>query len=119
MLDRLLQPRDLRADLVIAALDGRHALAHRAMERTLALDRGLGGALVRERGLHLDFPRARSAVVHLRAAVELLQPQREQLRGETALLLFEGLIAPCRGGLAMQMPDLLLHLIAHVLQALE
>src|SRR6185437_410801 len=108
VLDALLEARDLRPDLVIAALDGRDALAG-----------GRGGPLIRERRLHLELPRARRAVVDLRATVELPQAQREQLRRQAPLLVLQRLVAPRGRGLALQVPDLLLDLIAHVLQALE
>src|SRR6185437_3383199 len=119
MLDRLLEARDLRPDLVVAALHGREALAHRAVVSALALDRSLRGTLIGERRLHLDLTRARGAVVDLGAAVELLQAKRQELRRQAALLFLQRLVAPRRGGLPLQVPDLLLDLIAHVLQALE
>ncbi len=62
---------------------------------------------------------AHRAVLHLRAAVEVAQPQRQQFRGKRALLLLELLVAARGIGLALQVADLLLDLVAHVLQALE
>src|SRR6185437_417543 len=89
MLDRLLEARHLRADLVVAALHARDALARRAVLCPLGLDGRLRGALVRERRLHLDLAGAGSAVVHLGAAVELLQAKREQLRRQAPLLVLQ------------------------------
>ena len=74
---------------------------------------------VGERGLHGQLALAHRRVVHLRAAVELAQPQRQQFRVQPPLLLLERLVAPRGRGLALQVADLLVDLIAHVLQALE
>ena len=57
--------------------------------------------------------------MHLGAAVQLAQAQRQQLGGERALLLLQRLVAARGGGLALQVADLLVDLVAHVLQALE
>ncbi len=51
--------------------------------------------------------------------VKLTQAQGEQLRGQSPLLLLQRLIASRRGGLALQVADLFLDLIEHVLQALK
>ena len=74
---------------------------------------------VGEGRLHGELALAHRRVVHLRAAVELAQPQRQQFGGQAPLLLLERLVAARGRGLALQVADLLLDLVAHVLQALE
>ena len=119
VLDRLLEPRDVGSDLVVAALHRRQTLAVSRLHRTLLLDRGLGGALRGERLLHGELAPAHRGVVHLAAAVEVPQAQRQELRGEASLLLLQRLVAPGGRRLTLQVPDLLLHLVAHVLEPLE
>src|SRR5438067_1762127 len=119
VLDRLLEPRDVGSDLVVAALHRRQTLAVRGLHRTLLLDHGLGGALRGERLLHGELAPAHRGVVHLAAAVEVPQAHRQELRGEASLLLLERLVAPGGRRLTLQVPDLLLHLVAHVLEPLE
>src|SRR5207244_6955889 len=58
-------------------------------------------------------------IVYLRAAVEIAQAQRQQLRGEAPLLLLQRLVTPRASRLALQVADLFFDLIAHVLQPLE
>ena len=50
------------------------------------------------------------------AAVELAQPQRQQLGGQRALLRLELLVAAGGIGLALQVADLLVDLVAQILQ---
>src|SRR2546429_482521 len=119
VLDRLLEPRDVGSDLVVAALHRRQTVAVSRLHRTLLLDRGLGGALRGERLLHGELAPAHRGVVHLAAAVEVPQAQRQELRGEASLLLLQRLVAPGGRRLTLQVPDLLLHLVAHVLEPLE
>src|SRR5439155_1120609 len=94
------------------------------LERLLArLERRAGALLGLLRGLALgreprDLP-AHRGVVHLAAAVEVPQAQRQELRGEASLLLLQRLVAPGGRRLTLQVPDLLLHLVAHVLEPLE
>ncbi len=57
--------------------------------------------------------------MHLRAAVEVAQAQRQHLRREPALLFLESLVAARGGCLALQVADLLIHLVAQVLQPLQ
>src|SRR5207244_1442796 len=83
----------------------------------LGLLRGL--ALRGERRLHAELAPAHRGVVHLAAAVEVPQAQRQELRGEASLLLLQRLVAPGGRRLTLQVPDLLLHLVAHVLEPLE
>src|SRR5207253_6451529 len=102
-----------------SGLHRRQTLAVSRLHRTLLLDRGLGGALRGERLLHGELAPAHRGVVHLAAAVEVPQAQRQELRGEASLLLLQRLVAPGGRRLTLQVPDLLLHLVAHVLEPLE
>ena len=61
---------------------------------------------------------AHGRIVYLRAAIEVAQLERDELRGQAALAVFQRLVAPRGGGLALQMADLLLDLVAQVLQPL-
>src|SRR5690242_3260058 len=119
VLNRLLEPRYLCADLVVACLHCRNVIALLGVEGALLLDRRFGGSLISERGLHRHLTLTHGAVVHLSAAVQIAQLQREQLGREAPLLLLETLIATCGGSLSLQVSDLLLYLIAQILQALE
>ena len=89
------------------------------MELALAVDRGFGRALVGECRLHREIALTHRGVVHLGAAVEFPQPQREHFGGEATFVLLHRLVAARGRGLALQMADLLLDLVAQVLQPLE
>src|SRR5438874_163438 len=119
VLDRLLEARDLGADLVVAALHRRQPLAVYGVRRALLLDRAFRGALLGECALHGELALAHRRIVYLRAAVQIAQAQRQQLRGQTPLLLLQRLVTPRARRLALQVANLLFHLIAHVLQPLE
>ena len=58
-------------------------------------------------------------IAHPRLRIETLQAQRKQLRLQFALLFLERLIATRGGRLALQMADLLLDLLAQIIQAIE
>ena len=62
---------------------------------------------------------AHRAVLHFGARIDLAQTQREQLGREAALGFLEHLVAARGRGLALQVADLLVDFVAHVLQALE
>ena len=119
VLDRLLEARDLGADLVVAALHHRQPLAVCGVRRALLLDRAFRGALLGECALHDELALAHRRIVYLRAAVQIAQAQRQQLRGQTPLLLLQRLVTPRARRLALQVANLLFHLIAHILQPLE
>ena len=53
------------------------------------------------------------------SAIQTLQAQRQQLRLQLALLLLERLIAPRGRGLALQVADLLLDLLAQIVQPVQ
>ena len=119
MFDRLLEARDFRTHLVVTPLHRRHAVAVRSVHRALLLERRLGRAQLGELGLQRELALAQRRVVHLRAAIEVAQLERDELRGQAALAVFQRLVAPRGGGLALQVADLLLDLVAQVLQPLE
>ncbi len=89
------------------------------VDGALLFQRRLGGALVGERRLHGDIALAHRAVLDLRAAVQVAHLQRQQLGQRPALLILERLVAPRRAGLPLQVADLPVDFIAHILQALQ
>ena len=117
--DGLFGAADLRADFVVARLHGADAFGLFVLIDALRLDGGFGGALVGERLLHRELAFAHGAVLHLGAGIDFAQAQCQQLRGEAALGFLEGLVAARGRGLALQVADLLVDFVAHVLQALE
>jgi hypothetical protein len=119
VLDALLGAGDLRANLEVAPLHRRHAFALLGMKDALLLERRLGRALLGKLALHGKFSCAHRAVVRVRAAVKLAQPQRQKLRRQKPLALLQRPVAPRGRGLALQMANLLVDFVAHVLQALE
>ena len=119
MLDRLFEARDVRAHLVVVRLYSREAVGAGGVHRTLLLDGGLGGALRGELTLHGELAFAHRGIMHFGAAVEVAQAQRQNLGDEPSLLLLQRLITARGRRLALQVADLFLDLIAHVLQPLE
>ena len=117
--DGLFGAADLRADLVVARLHGAHALGLLVLVDALRLDGRFRGALVGERLLHRELAFAHRAVLHLGAGIDLAQPQCQQLRGQAPLGFLERLVAARGRRLALQVTDLLVDFVAHVLQALE
>ena len=61
----------------------------------------------------------RGRIAHPCLRIETLQAQRKHLRLQFALLFLQRLIAPRGGRLTLQMPDLLLDLLAQIIQAIE
>src|ERR1700722_271907 len=115
--DILLGAGDLGPELVIAALHACRSRAQLAVEIALLFNRGFRRALVRQRLLHIQFARAYRTVLHRRAAVEFAQPQRQQFGGQHTLLRLQVLIAAGDVGLALQVADLLVDLVAQILQS--
>src|SRR5882757_9556110 len=99
VLNRLLEPRYLRAYLVITALDGRDVITLLGMKRPLLLDCSLRCTLIGERRLHRELAFAHCAIVHFGAAVQITQLQCKQLGGQAPLLLLERLVATRRRSL--------------------
>ena len=62
---------------------------------------------------------AHGAVLHLRARVDFAQAQGQQFGRQPALGFLQGLVTARGRGLALQVADLLVDFVAHVLQALE
>src|ERR1700691_2434675 len=114
--DVLLGAGALRAKLVVAALHARRRIAQLAMEIALLLDRRFRRALVRQCLLHVQFARAHGTVLNRSAAVEFARPQRQQFGGQGTLLRLEVLVTARGVGLALQVPDLLVDLVAQILQ---
>ncbi len=119
VLQRLLRARDLRAERVAAPLHLAQAVGLRDLVFALLVERRLGGPLLGELLLQHQVAIAHGTVVDGRAAVDLAQAQGEQLGGQPALVILHFLVAPRCGRLALQVADLLLDLVAQVLQALE
>ena len=119
VLDRLLAARGLGADLVAHRLHGGERLGLARVVRAALLDRGLGGAQAGDRGLERDVALARALRARDGLAVEVLELEREQLGPELALLLLQRLVAARGHGLALQVADLLVELLAQVVQAIE
>ena len=117
--DRLLGAADVRADFVVARLHRAHALGLLVLVDALRLDGGFGGALIGERLLHRELALAHGAVLHFGAGIDFAQTQREQFGGEPAFGFLQRLVAARGGGLTLQMADLLVDFVAHVLQAFE
>ena len=119
VVDGLLGARDFGADLVVAAL---HFGEHRRLRVVLlsrTLDRGLDRALLRDRRLQREVALVQDCLARGRFALHFAQLEREQLRVRLPLLLLERLVAARRGGLALQVAQLLLDLVAQVAEARE
>ena len=119
VLDLLFGTRDIGTDRIETPLDLTHRIGLLGMEGTLRLDRRFGAAQIGERRLHRKLALAHGRILHLRAAVEIAQTQREQLCREAALLLLQHLVAASTSGLTLQVTDLLVDLVTQVLQPLE
>jgi hypothetical protein len=117
--NRLFCTADVGAYLVVTRLHRAHALGLLVLVDALRLDGGLCSALVGQRLLHPELAFTHRAVLHFGARIDLPQSQGEQLGREPAFGFLDDLVAAGGGRLALQMPDLLVDLVAHVLQALE
>ena len=117
--DALLDPSYFGAGFVKAALNGAQRICIRGLVGANALDLCLGFAQIREHRLHRSFATRCRGIANPGFRIKTLQPQRQQLRGQLSLLFFERLIAAGGGGLALQVADLLLHLFAQVVQAIQ
>ena len=89
------------------------------MDGALLFQRRLGTALVGQGRLHGDIALAHRAVLHLRAAVQVPHLERQQLGQRPALLVLERLVAARRAGLPLQVADLAVDFVAHVLEPLQ
>ena len=119
VLDALFDPRDFGARLVVARLYGAERVGLRRLIRAGALDLGLRRPQVRERGLHGRVGMPDDALALGSLDFETLQTQSQQLRLKFALLVLEPLIAPCGRRLPLQVADLLVHLLAQIVEAIQ
>ncbi len=118
-LDRLLGPRDLGADGVEAALHPVEGLRGALIVGAPRLDIGLDPALLREPrfGPGLGLGQTLLAVADL--LVERLPAQRLELQIQTPLLGLELGIALGGGGLALQVLDLFVDLVAQIVEPIQ
>src|ERR1700729_1590860 len=91
MANVLLEAGNLSANLVVTALHRPYAIALFRMKGALLFNRRFSGTLISEGRLHRKLSLTHRTVVNFRTAVEITQPQREQLGGQPALLLLESL----------------------------
>ena len=119
ILDALLETGHFGAGAVEACLDGAQGLGLRGLIDANALDTGLRLAQVREHRVHGRFAARRFRIANARLQVQSLQTQRQQFGLQLALLLLEHLVAARGGRLPLQMADLLLHLLAQIIQPVQ
>ena len=117
--DVLFGAADLRADFVVTRLHGAHAFGLLGLVDALRFDGRFRGALVGQRLLHRELALAHRAVLHLGAGIDLAQAQCQQLGRQAAFGFLQRLVAARGRRLALQVADLLVDFVAHVLQALE
>ena len=119
ILDALFETGHFGAGAVEARLDRAQGLSLRGLIDANALDTGLRLAQVREHRVHGRFAACRLRIANARLQVQSLQTQRQQFSLQLALLLLEHLV-PARGGrLPLQVADLLLHLLAQIIQPVQ
>ena len=119
MLQRLLGARCVGTRLVVAALDGRERVRAFHVLRPCALDGCLGCAQLGNRRLGFDFTLARQRMSSSDVAIEVADPECQQLRLQLPLELHAFLVPPRDACLALQVADLLVDFLAQVVQALE
>jgi len=119
VLNVLFSAADLGANFVIRPWDAAHAFGLLGLIDALRFDRGSAARLIRERLLHPQFALAHRAVLHFSAAVDLAQAQCQELGGQASLGFLQYLVAARSGGLTLQVTDLLVDFVAHVLQPFE
>ena len=118
-LDRLLGPRDLRADGVEAALHSVEGLRGTLIVGTPRLDIGLDPTLLREPRFGPCLGLGESLLAGADLLVKRLPTQRLELQIQTPLLGLELRIALGGGGLALQMLDLFVDLVAQIVEPVE
>src|SRR5262249_39579930 len=119
VLNSLLETRDLRADAVVSGL---HAIEPLAAVRELdaeLLDRRLGRALRRDRGLERELTLGELPLLIAALAAQRREPQREQLGADASLLGFRRLVLLGVFGLLLEVHELLVDLLAQIGQARE
>ena len=116
MLDSLLQPCDLRAEAIKTSLDAVQRLALVGMRFARSLDLGLDLPLPGDGFLEAGFTFADRCALLAFLGLEFAEAEGQQLGLELALLLLELFVALGRPGLSLQVLDLLLDLLAQIVQ---
>ena len=104
---------------VIATLDLGQRLALRVVLAARPLDGGLDRALIGDRRLQGDVARRQHGLPRAGLVRRLAQLERQELRLELSLVLLERLITARRGRLALQVLELLVDLVAQIVESLE
>src|SRR5690606_35494999 len=119
VLDRLLEPRDLRADAIVVSLHGVHRFAPLGDFSTQALRQLVHLALRGERSLEGLPLLVQELILNGELGLQRLHSKGEQLRRDAALLRLE-LLVPLGGiRLSLQVVELLLDLVSQIGEALE
>jgi hypothetical protein len=119
VLQGLLGACDVGTGLVITPLYRGQGVGALHVRRSRTLDRRLRGAQVRDRRLRLRLALAGERMTARDVAVEVTDPERQQFRLELALALHVFLVAARDAGLPLQVADLLIHLLAQVVEPFE
>ena len=115
----LLYARHLRSGLVETRLDRGQRVHVPGLIGANALYAGLDSAQIGDDRLHRRFAASCRFGALVRFAAQGLQTQGQQLGLQSALLLFQDLIAPCRSRLTLQVLYLLVDLVAQIVQTIE
>ena len=119
VLDALLDAADPARGLVVALLHGRERLLGLAVGGAARFELGLHAPLARERRLHRGLGLAHACGGLRVLGLERAQAQREELRAHALGLGPELAVALGGARLALQLLQLLLHLLAQVVEPLE
>ena len=119
ILDRFLETRYLRSNRVELPLDLIETIVGHGMVSALLFDLRLQIALIRNRRLQPVLLFGNDAITPVDIAEHLIQAQDQEFRTHLALLLAQRLVSLRGGGLALEMPELLLNLLAQIVQAFE
>src|SRR5208283_3176812 len=119
VLDALFYPCNLGAGLVVAGLYRAEVVGLGRLIGANAFDLRLGAAQFGEHTLHCGFATRGRGVAHACLAIQALQAQYQHLGEQLALLLLEGLIAPCAGRLALQVANLLFDFFPQIVEPIQ
>ncbi len=119
VLNGLLEARDLRADAVVLGLHGIEPLTAVGELDAELLDRRLGRALRRDRGLERELSLGELPLLIAHLSAQRGKPKREQLGADASLLALERLVFLRVLGLLLEVHELLVDLLAQVRQAGE
>ncbi len=117
--DALLDARHFRPGAVETRLSFAERLGLGRLIDADLLDLRLGLPKVRQHRLHGRFAVLHGRIANPRFRVQTLQAQCQQFRLQLPLFLLERLIAAGRGRLALQMADLLVDLVAQIVEAIQ